>query len=117
MASTGSAEARPQRAGMAKGIDEVRPQSPCSPHKNKTAVGGDIVRPPSNFRAVARAGFMLLAASVGVAHPRPLRMDGRPAISPSMCPAPRGGSTGPISRKYADLLAKQLKVKIIVEKY
>jgi tripartite-type tricarboxylate transporter receptor subunit TctC len=28
-----------------------------------------------------------------------------------------GGSTDPISRKYAELLEKQLKVKIIVEKY
>ncbi len=32
-----------------------------------------------------------------------------------MCPYAPGGSTDPISRKYAELLEKQLKVKVIVE--
>src|SRR5437764_9516249 len=68
-----------------------------------------------NFRLMAWAGIALLAAVAG--HVSPARaVDEWPTRDITFyVPYAPGGSTDPISRKYAELLEKQLKVKVIVE--
>jgi tripartite-type tricarboxylate transporter receptor subunit TctC len=68
-----------------------------------------------NFRLTALAGFGLLAAAAGFAA-NASAADEWPARDITFyVPYAPGGSTDPISRKYAELLEKQLKVKVIVE--
>ena len=67
-----------------------------------------------NFRPTALAAFGLLAAAAAFSAGAHAAGEWPPATSPSMYPTP-GGSTDPISRKYAELLEKQLEVKVIVE--
>jgi len=67
-----------------------------------------------NFRPTALAAFGLLAATAAFsagAH----AADEWPTRDITFVPYAPGGCTDPISRKYAELLEKQLKVKVIVE--
>lgn len=73
------------------------------------------MRSRSNFRRMVLAGLAAIAATTGLssfAH----AADEWPARDITFyVPYAPGGSTDPISRKYAELLEKQLKVKVIVE--
>src|ERR1700761_8196697 len=65
-----------------------------------------------NFRRMAWVSLALLAA----ASPQARAADEWPTRDITFyVPYAPGGSTDPISRKYAELLEKQLKVKVIVE--
>ena len=70
---------------------------------------------PENFRLTALAAFGLLAAVAGFSADT-FAADEWPSRDITFyVPYAPGGSTDPISRKYAELLEKQLKVKVIVE--
>ncbi|MBA2398295.1 MAG: tripartite tricarboxylate transporter substrate binding protein, partial [Bradyrhizobium sp.] len=68
-----------------------------------------------SFRRMALAGLVLLTAAAAL--PQASRAaDAWPTRDITFyVPYAPGGSTDPISRKYAELLEKQLKVKVIVE--
>ena len=67
-----------------------------------------------NFRLTALAGCILLAAAGSSVSS--YAADEWPTRDITFyVPYAPGGSTDPISRKYAELLEKQLKVKVIVE--
>ena len=68
-----------------------------------------------NFRRTALAGFALLAAAAGFSAPAHAADEWPTRDITFYVPYAPGGSTDPISRKYAELLEKQLKVKVIVE--
>jgi tripartite-type tricarboxylate transporter receptor subunit TctC len=70
---------------------------------------------PSNFRLTALAGFGLLAAVAGFSADGCAAEEWPTRDITFYVPYAPGGSTDPISRKYAELLEKQLKVKVIVE--
>ena len=74
-----------------------------------------MMRRPSNFRRMAWAGLTLLAAVAGVSHPSRAADEWPTRDITFYVPYAPGGSTDPISRKYAELLEKQLEVKVIVE--
>src|SRR5437868_8298501 len=74
-----------------------------------------MIRLPSNFRLMAWAGLTLLAAVAGVSQPSRAADEWPTRDITFYVPYAPGGSTDPISRKYAELLEKQLKVKVIVE--
>ena len=61
------------------------------------------------------AGFALLAAVAGLSQPARAADEWPTRDITFYVPYAPGGSTDPISRKYAELLEKQLKVKVIVE--
>jgi tripartite-type tricarboxylate transporter receptor subunit TctC len=69
----------------------------------------------SNFRLTAWAGFALLAAAAGFPASASAAEEWPARDITFYVPYAPGGSTDPISRKYAELLEKQLKVKVIVE--
>ena len=69
----------------------------------------------ANFRLMAWAGLTLLAAVASVSHPARAADEWPTRDITFYVPYAPGGSTDPISRKYAELLEKQLKVKVIVE--
>ena len=68
-----------------------------------------------NFRLTALAGFGLLAAAAGFSADTFAADDWPTREITFYVPFAPGGSTDPISRKYAELLEKQLKIKVIVE--
>jgi tripartite-type tricarboxylate transporter receptor subunit TctC len=69
----------------------------------------------SNFHVTALVGLGLLAAAAAFSA-TPCAAEEWPARDITFyVPYAPGGSTDPISRKYAELLEKQLKVKVIVE--
>jgi tripartite-type tricarboxylate transporter receptor subunit TctC len=74
-----------------------------------------MMRFPSNFRRAAWAGIALLAAVAGLSPPAHAADEWPTRDITFYVPYAPGGSTDPISRKYAELLEKQLKVKVIVE--
>jgi tripartite-type tricarboxylate transporter receptor subunit TctC len=74
-----------------------------------------MMRRPSNFRRMAWAGLTLLTAVAGVSQPSRAADEWPTRDITFYVPYAPGGSTDPISRKYAELLEKQLKVKVIVE--
>jgi tripartite-type tricarboxylate transporter receptor subunit TctC len=85
-------------------------------HKNnKHAPGRNNMQLGLNFRRTASAVLAILTAAAGLsasAH----ASDAWPTRDITFyVPYAPGGSTDPISRKYAELLEKQLKVKVIVE--
>jgi hypothetical protein len=85
-------------------------------HNNKKPVRGrNIMAFPSNFRLTALAGFGLLAAVAGFSADGCAAEEWPTRDITFYVPYAPGGSTDPISRKYAELLEKQLKVKVIVE--
>jgi tripartite-type tricarboxylate transporter receptor subunit TctC len=74
-----------------------------------------MMRRQSNFHRMAWASLILAAAVTGLSH-APHAADEWPTRDITFyVPYAPGGSTDPISRKYAALLEKQLKVKVIVE--
>src|SRR5882762_2050758 len=94
------------RAGPGKSLTRSGPNRHGRTHKNKKQpLGRNMMRRQSNFRRMAWASLVLAAA------------DEWPTRDITFyVPYAPGGSTDPISRKYAELLEKQLKVKVIVEK-
>ena len=68
-----------------------------------------------NFRPTALAGFGLLAAAAAFSAGARAAEEWPTRDITFYVPYAPGGSTDPISRKYAELLEKQLKVKVIVE--
>jgi tripartite-type tricarboxylate transporter receptor subunit TctC len=102
---------------VGKIVDEVRSPSPWSAaiKNNKQAPGRNLMPFQLNFRLTALAGLTWLAAATAfpvAAH----AADEWPTRDITFyVPYAPGGSTDPISRKYAELLEKQLKVKVIVE--
>jgi tripartite-type tricarboxylate transporter receptor subunit TctC len=85
-------------------------------HKNKKqALGRNMMRFPSNFRQAAWTGIALLSAVAGLSQPSRAADEWPSRDITFYVPYAPGGSTDPISRKYAELLEKQLKVKVIVE--
>ena len=68
-----------------------------------------------NFRPTALAAFGLLAAAAAFAASAHAADEWPTRDITFYVPYAPGGSTDPISRKYAELLEKQLKVKVIVE--
>jgi len=104
------------RPGPEKLLTRSGPNRHGRSHKNnKQTLGRNNMQFPLNFRPTALAAFGLLAAAAAFsagAH----AADEWPARDISFyVPYAPGGSTDPISRKYAELLEKQLKVKVIVE--
>jgi tripartite-type tricarboxylate transporter receptor subunit TctC len=73
------------------------------------------MRFPLNFRQMALAGLGLLTAVAGFSHPSRAAEEWPARDITFYVPYAPGGSTDPISRKYSELLEKQLKVKVIVE--
>src|SRR3977135_4330361 len=69
----------------------------------------------SNFRLTAWAGFALLGGAAGFPAGASAAEEWPARDITFYVPYAPGGSTDPISRKYAELLEKQLKVKVIVE--
>lgn len=69
----------------------------------------------SNSRLMAWVGFALAAAVAGLSYPAHAADEWPTRDITFYVPYAPGGSTDPISRKYAELLEKQLKVKVIVE--
>jgi tripartite-type tricarboxylate transporter receptor subunit TctC len=74
-----------------------------------------MMRFQTNFRQAAWAGFALLAAVAGLSQASRAADEWPTRDITFYVPYAPGGSTDPISRKYAELLEKQLKVKVIVE--
>jgi tripartite-type tricarboxylate transporter receptor subunit TctC len=74
-----------------------------------------MMRFQSNFRRAAWAGIALLAAVAGPSPPAHAADEWPTRDITFYVPYAPGGSTDPISRKYAELLEKQLKVRVIVE--
>jgi len=68
-----------------------------------------------NFRPTALAAFGLLAAAAAFSAGAHAAEEWPARDITFYVPYAPGGSTDPISRKYAELLEKQLKVKVIVE--
>lgn len=73
------------------------------------------MRAQFNFRRTALAVLALLAASAGFSAATHAADEWPTREITFYVPYAPGGSTDPISRKYAELLEKQLKVKVIVE--
>lgn len=69
----------------------------------------------SYFHPMAFAGLGLLAAAAMLVHPARAAEEWPTRDITFYVPYAPGGSTDPISRKYSELLEKQLKVKVIVE--
>ncbi|SDO99381.1 tripartite tricarboxylate transporter substrate binding protein [Afipia sp. GAS231] len=74
-----------------------------------------MMRFQTNFRLMAWAGIALLAAVAALSPPSHAADEWPTWDITFYVPYAPGGSTDPISRKYAELLEKQLKVKVIVE--
>ena len=74
-----------------------------------------MMRSQSNFRRMAWAALALAAATTELPHASRAADDWPARDITFYVPYAPGGSTDPISRKYAELLEKQLKVKVIVE--
>src|SRR6188508_1114748 len=68
-----------------------------------------------NFRLAVLAGFVMLAAISGISAGASAADEWPTREITFYVPFAPGGSTDPISRKYSELLEKQLKVKVIVE--
>jgi hypothetical protein len=105
------------RPGPEKLLTRSGPDRHGRSHKNKKqTLGRNNMQFRLNFCPTALAAFGLLAAAAAFsagAH----AADEWPARDIAFyVPYAPGGSTDPISRKYAELLEKQLKVKVIVEK-
>ena len=75
-----------------------------------------MMRSQSNFRRMAWAALVLAAAITGLPHASRAADDWPARDITFYVPYAPGGSTDPISRKYAELLEKQLKVKVIVDR-
>src|SRR4029079_9783408 len=87
-----------------------------APTKTRSSPWGrDMMRSQSNFRRMAWVALVLTAAITGLPHASRAADDWPARDIPFYVPYAPGGSTDPISRKYAELLEKQLKVKVIVE--
>ena len=74
-----------------------------------------MMRSQSNFRRMAWAALALAAATTELPHASRAADDWPARDITFYVPYAPGRSTDPISRKYAELLEKQLKVKVIVE--
>ena len=87
----------------------------CLKHKNKNADAGK--KPHAVLFIFRRMAFASLGIADGAALIAPRRAaDEWPTRDITFyVPYAPGGSTDPLSRKYAELLEKQLKVKVIVE--
>jgi hypothetical protein len=84
-----------------------------APQKQEQIWGRDSMPLTMNFRPVAWT--FMLAAMVGLSPPLHAADEWPTRDITFYVPYAPGGSTDPISRKYAELLEKQLKVKVIVE--
>jgi tripartite-type tricarboxylate transporter receptor subunit TctC len=99
-----------------KVIDGMPPPSPLFKIQKQKRLppGRNIMQLQFNLRRMALAGLALLA--LAAFPPASRAADEWPARDITFyVPYAPGGSTDPISRKYAELLEKQLKVKVIVE--
>ena len=106
-------------AQAGKTIDEVRLPSPWShPQKQEAGLREDI---SCCFKLEVSAGWhwpclILLAAAAALPQANSRAADEWPIRDITFyVPYAPGGSTDPISRKFSELLEKQLKVKVIVE--
>src|SRR5262249_2370588 len=77
--------------------------------------GRSIMRFQSNSRLMAWVGFALAVAVAGLSYPAHAADEWPTRDITFYVPYAPGGWTDRISRKYAELLEKQLKVKVIVE--
>src|SRR6267142_3751866 len=104
------------RAGPGKSLTRSGPNRHGRTHKNKKQpLGRNMMRRQSNFRRMAWASLVLAAAVTGLSHASHAADEWPTRDITFYVPYAPGGSTDPISRKYAELLEKQLKVKVIVE--
>jgi tripartite-type tricarboxylate transporter receptor subunit TctC len=88
-------------------------------HKSKKQASGKnnmrSTRSRLNFRQAVWAAVALLTAAAGLSQPSHAADEWPTRDITFYVPYAPGGSTDPISRKYSELLEKQLKVKVIVE--
>ena len=74
-----------------------------------------MMRRPSNFRRMAWVGLTLLAAVAGVSQPSRAADEWPTRDITFYVPYAPGGAAERISRRYAELTEKQLKLRVIVE--
>src|SRR5215203_4336108 len=83
--------------------------------KTRSRRQGKIMRFKLSFRRMALAGLVLSAAAAALQQAARAADEWPTRDITFYVPYAPGGSTDPISRKYSELLEKQLKVKVIVE--
>jgi hypothetical protein len=104
------------RPGPEKLLTRSGPNRHGRSHKNKKpTLGRNNMQFRLNFRPTALAAFGLLAAAAAFSAGAHAADEWPTRDITFYVPYAPGGSTDPISRKYAELLEKQLKVKVIVE--